>query len=237
MEEAKQAFPGPKPRHSKWSDSKYVVEPKAMSAVVFGNTLTIIDDAWLLGQQLARLTDAPHLELRVQESSHLDFSLFHREELVADFSTNVAYFNDDPSAPRPWKHGSADIFAKTWDVPLDRVAPYLIDWGRLAAPKYAMSGDQFQTGDWLQIFDFMRAIGAAAPHDHPEAFEFTMPWWRERYRRQWWWWRVVRQISVKIKGTYPDVPPLTPEQRELWRRRVAGVRIVKVSSMPADKTG
>jgi hypothetical protein len=228
IEQATRAFPGPRPESSKWSDWRQVVQPKSMSAVVHGDTVTIIDDAWLLAEQLARMLGAPHLELRVQESNHWDFSLYGQGELIADFSTNVAYFDDNPSAARPWKHGGAEAFAKTWDVPLDRVAPYLIDWGSLAATQYAVPGDRFPAGDWLQVFDFMQAIGAAAPHDNPEAFEFIAPWWQEKYRRQWWW-RVVRRVSVGIKGTYPDVPVLTPEQRELWERRRASVQIVKVS--------
>ena len=200
-----------------------------MLALAHGGALTIIDDAWLLARELARILDAPHLELRVQEGNHWDFTLYCGNNLIADFSTNVAYFNADSSAPRPWKQGNAELFSRTWNVPLARVAPYLIDWESLPAPEYVISGDHFPTGDWQQVFDFMQAIGVEAPHDNPDAFEFSAPCWQMKYVTQPWWCRVVRQISVWTKGTYPDVPRLTREQREEWERRRSSIRIVRVS--------
>lgn len=212
---ASHAMPGPPPPGSKWSDWRRVVTPKEFWGVITRECFVMIDDAWLFAKELAGCLNAPHLELRVQEGNHWDFTLYHAGEVVCDFSTNVAYFNSDRSSPRPWKQGDLESFARVWGVPREDVSPYLIDWGSLTAPRHVVASERFPTGDWLQVFDFMNAIGIQPPEEHPDKFSFKVPVWTETYRPQWWWWRIIRSISVRIKGTYPDVPQLTPEKRAI----------------------
>jgi len=168
------------------------------------------------------------MELRVQEGDHWDFTLYQAGEVVCDFSTHVGYFDADPSKPRPWKQGDSESFARVWKVSNDVIKPYLIDWGALSGPRFVARGDKYQAGDWRQIYDFMKAIGVQPPEENPGKFSFRVPLWTDAYKPQWWWWRIIRNVSVRIKGTYPDVPPLTAEQRALWEQRRASVRIVKM---------
>jgi len=228
INQAVQAMPGPVPRHSKWSDATYVVKPKQFSALLCGDALVLADDAWPLAHQLASELNAPHLELRVQESDHWDFTLYRGKQLVADFSTRVGYFEDDPSKPRPWKQGDATSVSATWGVPLDHLAPYLIDWDSQTVPQLARPCDRFRTSDWRQGFDFMLAIGVENPYDHPDQFSLDVPMWQSAYIIQPFWRRIIRQVSVWIKGTYPDVPPLTQRQRADRERRRASVQIARV---------
>jgi hypothetical protein len=170
----------------------------------------------------------PTLELRVQESDHWDLTAYYRGEVVADFSTRVGYFDPDPTTPRPWKKGDAGAFCKCWNLPLEQVQPYLIDWDSRPTGKLARDGDNWPNGDWRQVFDFMRVLKVADPGGHPVQFKFNAQGWGEAYIRQPWWRRVVRSLSVWLKGTYPDVPPLTNEQREEWRLRRGSTRLVRV---------
>lgn len=219
------SLPGPPPRESKWSDWTYLRGTRSVEAVATSDTLTLFDDAWQLAVEIAKLANCPHLELRVQEGEHWDFTLFQNGAVVADFSTDVAYFNADPSAPRPWKAGNAELFAAAWKVPIDRVLPYLIDWGQQSQPTIAVPGDRFPTHDWCQVFDFLKTLGIDDPHSHPSRFEFEIPAWKGTHITQPLWRRMVRRMSVWIKGTYPDVPRLTRAEREQWKQR--RVRIVR----------
>jgi len=175
IEDAAKSLPGPQRKNSKWSDWTYVVESKQMVALACPDALVLADEAWRLAAEIARVLDAPHLELRVQEGDHWDFTLYHRAQVVADFSTRVSYFNSSAPAPRPWKLGNAAAFAELWILPLQRVLPYLVDWDQSADSRFAVEGDSFPTGDWRQIFDFMRAIGIDNPLDHPDHYEFEVP--------------------------------------------------------------
>src|SRR5262245_57288378 len=104
---AQKGMPGPFPGGSRWGDSRYLVRPRKLSALSCSDAVIMADDAWSLASEMARLADCAHLELRVQESNHWDFTLYKGKDLIADFSTNVLYFDADEAARRPWKQGDA----------------------------------------------------------------------------------------------------------------------------------
>jgi hypothetical protein len=228
LTEAASALPGPAPDNSRWSDHAYVHGEREMVGVVHGDTLCISDNAHQLAGEIARRTGALHMELRIQEGDHWDFSLYQANQLIADFSTRVGAWEPDSTAPRPWKRGSLETFARAWGVEPNAVEPYLIDWDALREPIYVEQGNEFRTHDWRQVLDFMRVIGVAAPDSHPERFLFSVPAWVGVRRRQPLWRRVVRRVSVWYKGSYPDRPRQTKQDRERWRRLRASVRIVRV---------
>lgn len=235
LAEAAKSLPGSSPQNSKWSDFPYVVASKKIVALAVPDALVLTSDAWPLAQEVARLVDEPHLELRIQEGDHWDFTLFHRTQVIADFSTRVSYFNSDSAVSRPWKQGSAETFASAWNVPLARVAPYLSDWDSLTAPAFAAEGDSYPSGEYWQILDFMRAMGVDDPGNHPQHFECDMPTWQVTFSPQPRWRRAVRRISVWIKGTYPDVPRRTRAQADHWQRRRSSVTITKIDlGSPAE---
>ena len=103
--EAVRACPGPPPKNSKWSDWQYIPTPTQFSVLSCADSLVLVNDAYFIANEIARATDLPHMELRVQEGDDWDFTLWHHSQVVADFSTKVSYFDDDPCRPRPWKQG------------------------------------------------------------------------------------------------------------------------------------
>jgi len=226
--DATKLFPGDSPGQSKWSDWTHVVRPKSFDAFVSDDVLIITDDAWPVAKEIAQIVDAPHLELRVQESDHWDFTLYHHGAAIADFSTRVAYFDDDPASPQPWKMGSVGAFANAWEIPEDRILPYLVDWNSLPSSRICREGDKYPTHDWRQMFDFMTALGVSRPDNHPNSFAFSVPSWESAYIRQPAWRRAIRKISVWLKGTYPDVRKPTKPEEEEWKRRSVSIQVVKV---------
>lgn len=227
INEASTVLPGKKPQQSRWSDEVWAAGKRPMVGICSNGVLCIADNAWVLAFEIARRLNAVHMELRVQEGDHWDFSLYRSGAVIADFSTRVGAFNDDPDAPRPWKSGDIDAFADAWDVPVDRIAPYLIDWDAQSQPQWVVPGDRFQTGDWCQILDFMQAIGVTPPHGHPDRFEFEVPRWTSKYQRQPCWRRIVRRLSVWFRGAYPDAPRRTRAYRKERARLKARVHIVR----------
>lgn len=232
IEEALTVLPGKEPQHSRWSDYGYAVRMQPMVAIVSNDVLCIADNAWILAFEIARRQNAIHMELRVQEGDHWDFSLYHAGALLADFSTRVGAFNEDPEAPRPWKTGDIHAFADAWDIAVDRIAPYLIDWDAQSQPNWATPGDEYPTGDWCQILDFMQTIGVVPPHGHPDRFEFEVPKWTDFYQCQPRWRRIVRRLSVWCRGVYPDIPRRTTVDRARYRCMRARACIIR--SDPKD---
>jgi hypothetical protein len=156
------------------------VEQASYVAVHHADTLTISDDAWQLAAEIAALHTLLHLELRAQEGDHWDFTLYRDSTIVADFSTRVGYWHEDRNdPPRPFKQGTRGAFLAAWGGDAARLRPYLIDWDSLIIRKHRKSNpqDQHTTNDVYQVLDFIRELGAAAPHGHPNRFEFIAPRW------------------------------------------------------------
>lgn len=105
LDEVIAALPGPPPRESKWSDYHYAPGSRELVAVSGADSLTLSDGAWQVARAIAVPRRLLAMELRVQEGNHWDFTLYRGEEVIADFSTPVGYWDNDPASPRPWKAG------------------------------------------------------------------------------------------------------------------------------------
>lgn len=214
---------GPRPG-SAWGDSVQMPTPVSFFAAWNDDTVCIVDDAWAWATELSRRYSCPHMELRCQESEHWDFGLYHSGEFVADFSTDVAYYDDMPSAPRPWRKGGPEDFERVWGVPLARVERYLVDWRgmdfRVQRGRKAYESDQSPYFDATQLYDFMRTVGATEPFGAPHRIEFQAPMWRTQSVIQPRMRRVIRTASMMLKGSYPDVPARTLRWRyKFWKSR------------------
>ena len=111
IDEAIAVMPPPKQKSTAWSDYPYVVAPRSVVAAHEHDVLVFSDQAWILASEIAARRNLVWMELRAQEGDHWDFTLHTGRELVADFSTFVGAFEDDPDAPRPWKAGGLAGFA------------------------------------------------------------------------------------------------------------------------------
>jgi|GEM_PF-5470957 len=170
----------PPPRHNPLAPPPRI-EQGSYVGVHRVNALTISEECYPLAREIATAHGLIHLELRAQDADHWDFTLFQNDAIVADFSTRVRHF-DAPGfpTPRPFKEGTRDAFLNAWGGNTARLRPYLIDWDGLIIRKHRKvhPEDEYTTNNVYQVFDFMRELGAAAPHGHPDRFEFTAPAWK-----------------------------------------------------------
>ena len=221
-------LPGPPPRESRWSDFRYQPVPHPLRCRINGDITVMGYEARPLARHIVEAHGVLGMEVRVQEGDHWDFSLCRGSTLIADFSTRVGYFNDDPAARRPWKSGSIHDFSTAWEIEPAAVAPYLIDWDSVPELGLALPTDQCPAGDWGQVFDFLRALNVQDPHADPASFRVEIPRWEPVYRRQPAWRRVVRRVSVWFKGTYPDIPGRRNDDRrtdvKVWIHKVSADR-------------
>ncbi len=171
-------LPGPDPNQNRPAHYPPLVRGEREHwGVVYPGSLLMYDNAWQIAREISRATGAVHLELRIQEGDHWDCTLYRVEEVIANFSTRVRYFDENPPA-YPWKAGNLEAFAGGWGIAPERVAPYLIDWDSLDEPRKVHPDDQCETGDFCQVFDFMRTLGISPePGVHPGLFRFVEPGW------------------------------------------------------------
>lgn len=116
----------------------------------------------------------PWIILRIQEGSLWDYSLYHGERNVNNFSTLPEYWENDPGFLASWR-GDAEVLAKTWGLPEASISAYLKPWfggledeclmlsPHLSGQK-AYPHDQSEYGDIWQMNDFLRALGAHDPN-------------------------------------------------------------------------
>lgn len=223
IELAAELMKGPRPG-SAWGDWVEMPTPVTFRAKWNDDTLCITNNAAPWAIELSRRYLCPLIELRCQESEHWDFGLFHSGEFIADFSTDVAYYDDRPSTPRPWRKGGPEDLERLWGVPLERLERYLVDWRgtdhRVQRGWKAYESDRFPYFDTDQLYDFMGALGAVEPWWTPDPIEFEALMWRTQTVEHPIHRRIIRRASVLARGSYPDVPARSLRQRyESWKRR------------------
>lgn len=70
----------------------------------------------------------PWMELRVQESSHWDYSLMRGYEDVCWYSSFPQYWGEDPEYIEQSK-GNPELLAQLWGIPLSKIDRYHLQWG------------------------------------------------------------------------------------------------------------
>lgn len=132
----------------------------------------------LLCMKLGDKLNVPWMEARVQEGSHWDFSLYLGGEHLDTFSTLPEYWVDMTclsAEDREFldsRRGRPDVLAKTWNVPQSSIENYMRAWGWHASEEEvgihetllrgrAYAKDECEYGDIWQLYDFLRALGAA----------------------------------------------------------------------------
>jgi len=119
----------------------------------------------------------PWINVRIQEGSLWDYSLYEADSHVDNFSTLPEYWEDDPE----WiasQQGNPEVLADCWRIDRSAVENYLKPWGfevdedrgvfRTLLRGKAYPTDQYEYGDIWQMTDFLRALGAHDPNfDQP----------------------------------------------------------------------
>jgi len=169
-------LPGPSPPDNPRSKYGYTLSTEELVGVHSGETLVVSRRAWRLAQEIAVARDILFMDLRMQEGDHWDFTLCRGTSVIADFSTRVGYFEENPDAVGSWKFGDLQAFASAWGIDPQRVAPYLIDWDAHLTP-FKNPGNTYEIFDVYQIFDFMRVLGIRSPFGHDDCFLINVPCW------------------------------------------------------------
>ena len=141
---------------------------------------------WHFFELLSEKSDAAFMELRIQEEALWDYSLHIGTRCVDTFSTLPQYWDfpeelDEQEAKR-WA-GNPELVATLWQVPLQRIERYYVNWGMQADPDdsgvyntlldgKAYPTDEHPYGECRQMFDFLRALGSA---DTNEEHRFVLP--------------------------------------------------------------
>lgn len=127
-------------------------------------------------KRVAEQLAVPWIELRIQEGTFWDYSLFFAGEHLDNFSTLPEYWGEDDTWNRT-QRGNAQLLATTWRIERHQIERYLLPWGfqRIEDEEYgafqttrrgkAYDRDQHEYGDIWQLHDFLRAIGGVDPYD------------------------------------------------------------------------
>jgi hypothetical protein len=212
---------------TKWSD--WISVPAFIDHYFYhaNETLVIFDKACYIASKISSRFDLPHLELRIQDGDHWDLSLYKNNNLVVDFSVKKSYFDADLNDRNPWKFGSYEDFIKIWGRVNRDISRYFIDWTAIDHGFKCYDSDGYAANNYMQIYDFMSAIGIAMPEEDDGYSIIKFKGWKGEYKKQPLYRRVIRKLSVWYKGTYPDVPRLTPEEEEIWKKRIGSIKIIK----------
>jgi hypothetical protein len=134
---------------------------------------------YLVCMKIGERLSIPWLELRVQEGSLWDYSLYAGSRHLDDFSTLPEYWGQGEE----WnatQRGNPRLLARTWEIRQNDIEGYLRAWGyeedaeegtfRTLLQGKAYEQDEFEYGDIWQMFDMLRALGAVNPMapDHGE---------------------------------------------------------------------
>lgn len=131
------------------------------------------DIDFLVPRAMARILKCPWFSLRIQEGSLWDYDFYVGDKHVDSFSTLPQYWDDDPRRIALRK-GNPELVARLWDVPLDRIKNYLVNWGLVefedgsyahVLKDKAYDSDRYDYGDIWQLVDFIEALGGWFPVD------------------------------------------------------------------------
>jgi hypothetical protein len=127
-------------------------------------------------QAVGKLAGIPWIELRIQEGSLWDYTLWRGAEMLDTFSVCPQYWEglDAPEDFVRERQGKPHVLADAWNIPVDRIERYLMHWGYADDPndestfQYTRTGlaypdDQHPYGDYEQFFDVLRRLGGSEP--------------------------------------------------------------------------
>lgn len=132
---------------------------------------------WQFFQQISTALNAPLMELRIQEGSLWDYALQLGDKGIDNFSTLPQYWegpeDTDEEELQRWA-GKPKVLADLWQVPLESIDRYLVNWGMQSDPNdsgiyhtlmngKAYPSDQHPYGECQQMFDFLKALGGVEP--------------------------------------------------------------------------
>jgi hypothetical protein len=139
-------------------------------------------------QEIGCILDAPWIEIRIQEGSLWDYTLYRGAECVDRFSVAPEYWLEPKAITEDYlreQRGNPQKLSTLWDIPVERIERYLVSWGfyvvdedtfafRLKGKAYET--DRFEYGNPDQMDDFLKALGGEFPmENHTLTLPTTQP--------------------------------------------------------------
>lgn len=121
-------------------------------------------------EALAVELEAVYLNAQVIENNHWAFTLARNGMLIDRFDSCPEYFSEERDDPVVWSfEGRPEILAEVWGIEVKEIERYFRCWGRFTEPDgFAISldgkaydTDQFEYGDYFQVYDFLTKLGFA----------------------------------------------------------------------------
>jgi len=141
------------------------------NGAVHGVYLPFVDGAdFLFCMKLGESLNVPWVEVRIQEGSLWDYSLFLAGDHLDNFSTFPEYW-DEEDADESWvaeQRGDPQLFSNTWAIDQASIERYYKPWHPNCPRGKAYPNDQHQYGDIWQMHDFVGALGAYDPSNTRE---------------------------------------------------------------------
>lgn len=160
--------------------------PKASFRTAVANSVLSVFLPYLGGvehlfcAEIGKMLDLVWMELRIQEGSLWDYSLFRGDKHLHSFSTWPEYWDSDPEFIES-QRGDLEQLTECWSCDRRRVEKYLVQSRDLFDPYetlpqgHAYPTDGSKYGDIWQMLDFLRALGGADPlHSNPEAKQHSI---------------------------------------------------------------
>lgn len=128
---------------------------------------------FLLWKKVGETLNCPWMEVRLQESTLWDYTLYRGPDTLDCFSTFPEYWENDPDFLEKWK-GKPSVLAEVWEIPLEQIRDYVRHWGcrylddesfGTVLRGKAYPTDRHEYSDPWQISDFVEALGAHYPSD------------------------------------------------------------------------
>jgi hypothetical protein len=129
---------------------------------------------YLFCKKLAVELNVPWIQLRIQDGTLWDYSLYSAGKHLSNFSTLPEYWGEDDEWNQT-QRGDPQLLATIWGIDRHRIERYLLPWGfqlREEAGTFettrkgkAYDEDKYPYGDIWQMHDFLRAIGGIDPYD------------------------------------------------------------------------
>ena len=122
--------------------------------------------------------ETPWINVRIQEGTLWDYSLYRADLHLDSFSTMPEYWEEDDEDWLATQRGNPKLLAECWQLDTAYFENYLKPWGyevdedegviNTSLRGKAYPRDNFEYGDIWQMTDFLRALGAHDPNfDQP----------------------------------------------------------------------
>lgn len=121
-------------------------------------------------EALAVELEAAYLNAQVIENNHWSFSLLRDGMLIDRFDSCPEYFSEERDEAVVLAYeGKPKILAEVWGIDVREIERYYRCWGRFTDPDgfvislggRAYESDEFEYGDFFQIYDFLAKLGFA----------------------------------------------------------------------------